>query len=39
MGSSGGCIIIRDTDNNGWTQCTALAGVLTCTVSATGVCP
>ncbi len=38
-GTSGGCVMIRDTDNNGWTQCTALAGVLTCTVSATGVCP
>ncbi len=38
-GASGGCIMLRDTDNNGWTKCTALAGVLTCTVSTTGLCP
>ena len=38
-GSSGGCLMIRDTDNNGWTRCTTLGGVLTCTVSSSGVCP
>lgn len=29
-GSTGGCLMIRDTDNGGWTQCDALDGTLTC---------
>jgi len=29
-GSTGGCLMIRDTDNGGWTQCDALDGTLSC---------
>jgi hypothetical protein len=37
-GTSGGCMMLRDTDNAGWTKCTALNGVLTCAIDADGVC-
>lgn len=37
-GSSGGCLMLRDTDDAGWTKCTALDGVLTCTTDADGIC-
>jgi type II secretory pathway pseudopilin PulG len=33
-GSTGGCLKIRDTDDAGWTYCTALDGTLSCSVSA-----
>lgn len=32
------CIMFRDTDDGGWTKCTALNGVLTCAIDADGVC-
>jgi len=38
MVASNGCLILRDTDNNGWTKCTALNGVLTCVIDADGLC-
>ncbi|MBD3248893.1 hypothetical protein GF336_02495 [Candidatus Woesearchaeota archaeon] len=38
MSSSSDCIMIRDTDNAGWTKCTALNGVLSCTTDADGIC-
>jgi hypothetical protein len=37
-GSSGGCLMIRDTDDAGWTECFTLNGVLSCTVDADGIC-
>lgn len=37
-GSSGGCLMIRDTDDAGWTKCTVLNGTMTCTTDADGVC-
>ena len=37
-GASGGCLMFRDTDNSGWTECNALNGVLTCSVDADGIC-
>lgn len=37
-GSTGGCLMIRDTDDAGWTECDYLDGVETCTVDADGVC-
>jgi hypothetical protein len=37
-GASGGCLMFRDTDNAGWTECNALNGVLTCSLDADGVC-
>jgi len=33
-----GCIMMRDTDDAGWTELTSLNGVLTATVDADGVC-
>lgn len=33
-----GCMILRDTDDAGWTECFALNGVLSCTIDADGVC-
>lgn len=37
-GSTGGCIMLRDTDDAGWTECDALDGTLSCSVDADGVC-
>lgn len=37
-GSGGGCLMLRDTDDAGWTECSALNGTLTCTTDADGVC-
>jgi hypothetical protein len=37
-GASGGCLMFRDTDNGGWTECNALDGSLTCSVDADGSC-
>lgn len=37
-GSAGGCIMIRDTDDAGWTECDALDGTLSCSTDADGVC-
>jgi len=34
----GGCMMLRDTDNAGWTKCTALNGVLSCSIDADGIC-
>ena len=38
MQSSTGCLMFRDTDNAGWTKCTALNGVLNCAIDADGAC-
>lgn len=37
-GDVGGCIMLQDTDNAGWTECDALNGVLSCSIDADGVC-
>ena len=37
-GPSGGCLMIRDTNGTGWTECYTLGGTLTCSVDADGVC-
>lgn len=37
-GSTGGCIMLRDTDDAGWTEIDALDGVLTATIDADGLC-
>ena len=37
-GTSGGCLMIRDTDDAGWTECKALNGTLSCATDADGVC-
>jgi hypothetical protein len=37
-GSTGGCLMIRDTDGVNWTKCKSLAGVLTCVADGDGVC-
>lgn len=37
-GSTGGCIMLRDTDDGGWTECDALDGTLSCSVDADGLC-
>lgn len=37
-GASGGCIMLTDTDNAGWTECKALNGTLSCATDADGVC-
>ena len=37
-GSSGACLMLRDTDDAGWTECDAIGGVLSCSVDADGVC-
>lgn len=37
-GSTGGCIMLRDTDDAGWTECDALDGTLSCSVDADGLC-
>lgn len=37
-GTTGGCIMLQDTDGAGWTECDALNGVLTCETDGDGVC-
>ncbi|MFA6458565.1 MAG: hypothetical protein WCV72_04245, partial [Patescibacteria group bacterium] len=37
-GLNGGCLMIRDTDGDGWTQCTTLNGTLSCTWDDDGIC-
>jgi len=37
-GSSGACLMLRDTDDAGWTKCNVLNGVMTCATDADGVC-
>lgn len=37
-GNSGSCLMLRDTDNNGWTKCTALNGELSCEADSDGIC-
>lgn len=37
-GSTGGCLMLRDTDDAGWTECDALDGTLSCSTDADGVC-
>lgn len=37
-GSTGGCIMLRDTDDAGWTECDALDGVLSCSIDVDGIC-
>lgn len=37
-GSSGGCLMMRDTDDLGWTECKTLDGVMTCAIDADGIC-
>lgn len=37
-GASGGCIMLTDTDNAGWTKCKALNGTLSCATDADGIC-
>lgn len=37
-GSSGGCLMFRDTDDAGWTECTFLDGVMSCSTDADGTC-
>lgn len=36
--NTGGCLMLRDTDDAGWTKCTALNGTLSCVVDGDGVC-
>lgn len=36
--SSVGCLMVRDTDNAGWTECVTLNGVFSCGIDADGVC-
>jgi hypothetical protein len=36
--SGGGCLMFRDTDNAGWTECFTLNGTLTCTIDTDGIC-
>ncbi len=37
-GSAGGCLMMRDTDDAGWTECFFLNGIMTCSIDADGVC-
>ena len=37
-GATGGCVMLRDTDDAGWTECDALDGTLTCSIDVDGVC-
>ncbi len=37
-GSSGGCIMVRDTDDSGWSKGTLLNGVITWVIDADGIC-
>lgn len=37
-GSTGGCLMLRDTDDAGWTEVDALDGVLTASIDADGIC-
>lgn len=38
FGTNGGCIMLRDTDSAGYTECDALNGALSCSIDADGVC-
>lgn len=38
ISKSNSCLMLRDTDDAGWTKCTALNGVLSCATDADGVC-
>lgn len=38
FGSGVGCLMIRDTDDAGWTECFALNGVLSCTIDLDALC-
>jgi hypothetical protein len=35
---SNSCLMMRDTDNAGWTKCTTLNGVMSCSVDSDGIC-
>ncbi len=37
-GSSGGCLMLRDTDDAGWTECSVLDGTMSCSTDDDGVC-
>jgi hypothetical protein len=37
-GTTGGCLMIQDTDGAGWTECDVLNGVMSCSTDADGVC-
>lgn len=37
-GGTGGCIMLRDTDDAGWTECDALDGTLSCSTDTDGIC-
>lgn len=37
-GAVGGAVMLRDTDDAGWTECTALNGTLSCTTDPDGLC-
>lgn len=37
-GNVGGCLMFRDTDDAGWTECDALNGTLSCSIDADGLC-
>ena len=37
-GDTGGCLMFRDTDDAGWTECDALNGTLTCSIDVDGAC-
>lgn len=38
ISSSSQCIMMRDTDDGGWTKCTVLNGVMSCITDADGIC-
>ena len=38
ISDSSSCLMLRDTDDAGWTKCTALNGVLSCSIDADGIC-
>ncbi|MDH3324340.1 MAG: hypothetical protein OEL89_01755 [Candidatus Peregrinibacteria bacterium] len=37
-GSTGGCLMLRDTDDAGWTECSVLDGTMSCSIDADGIC-
>lgn len=37
-GTTGGCLMIQDTDGAGWTECDVLNGVMSCSTDADGIC-
>jgi len=37
-GATGACLMLRDTDDAGWTKCTTLDGVMSCSIDADGIC-